>query len=182
MDQTEKQSFKMFMAAISELYPRHEVTEAMADLYFSALMDYSLQEISAALLAHLRDQQKCAFAPMPGDLIAKIPNAGAQNIKQRALAAWNEVYAGLSRCGPYQTMRVGDKRAVSAVQAAGGWEALCSKTYSELAWSKKEFLAHYEAMGTTPDSELLLEAPAIQYEPKLDRALIAADKARLSHD
>lgn len=182
MNQTDKQAFGKVMAAIGELYPRHTITIAMIEMYYSTLIDYRVHDISTALQAHLRDPAKCAFVPMPGDLIAKIPNTSEKNIKQRALTAWNGVYAGISRVGPYQTMRVGNKRAVGAVQAAGGWEALCSKTYAELAWAKKEFLAHYEAMATTPDSELLLEAPSIRYESKLDKALITEDKARLTHD
>jgi hypothetical protein len=57
-------------------------------LYFKALEQYSLETVSMAMTAHIRDAQRGKFQPAPADLIAKIEGSAPGDGRPGVEEAW----------------------------------------------------------------------------------------------
>lgn len=70
-------------------------TASQKTLFFAALSDYTLAEVKAGLMAHIRDPKRGAFLPMPADVIAQIQGAAADDGRPGPEVAWAQVYRGM---------------------------------------------------------------------------------------
>jgi hypothetical protein len=70
-------------------------TAGQKTLFFAALSAYTLAEVKAGLMAHIRNPKRGAFLPMPADVIAQIQGAVADDGRPGPEEAWAQVYRGM---------------------------------------------------------------------------------------
>ena len=84
MDKRDLREFAEVMARVGETYGR-DISAGVISVYFSALEQYSLADIRAALTAHARDPEEGRFMPLPAHLIGKLQ---AKDGRPTAEEAW----------------------------------------------------------------------------------------------
>jgi len=164
MIESDKDNFKELMVGVGELYGK-EMTKPLLRIYFGALEDYTVDQISRALTAHVKSTSKAGtFFPKPADIIRQLegsPEDQTKNLEDRAELAWGCIEGEIRRIGSYGSLDIGDKQALAAVKAIGGWQRLCMSTYEELVWRKKEFTNAYECYDRTPIDALPSKLPGL---------------------
>ena len=143
-----KKEFAELMISTAELYGK-KVSKELMKLYFDILTDFSINDIKSAIGKHSLDSVHGTFFPKPAD-IARHINSNQPQVEDKAELAWSVIVGEISRVGSYDNLEMEDKQALSTVRALGGWKNLCSKTYEQLGWLKKEFLAIYTTYEKTP--------------------------------
>lgn len=145
---SDKNEFKVLMVGIGELYNK-EITKPLMRIYFSALTNYSLQDIENGINAHTMDSKHGSFFPKPADIVRHL-QTDEMSTENKAELAWAQVIREIRRTGSYGTLKLDDKQAVAAVKALGSWQQLCNSTEKEMTWKKKEFISIYETYEKTP--------------------------------
>jgi len=164
MQESDKNSFHELMLGAGELYGK-EITKPLLRIYFNALEDLSIEQVSGAMSMHIKNtDQAGTFFPKPADLIRNISGSvkeQQQLVEDRAEMAWACIEREISRIGSYGTLELEDKQAIAAVKAIGGWRALCMCTYDQLVWKKKEFVSSYDCYERTPLEALPSKLPGL---------------------
>jgi len=81
--------------------------------------------------------------------------------KDKAELGWAAIVGEIGRIGPYKQLELEDKQVIAAVKALGGWTNLCSMTYEQLDWKKKEFMDIYQTYENTPLDRLPSNLPGL---------------------
>ena len=152
MKNEDKRAFFDLMMAAGEVYGR-EVTQPMAAIYLSALANVSIEQVQAAMMAHMQNPDSGQFFPKPADLIKQMTGTTKQQdaaIEDRAAIAWACIERDIRRIGSYGTLKLDDKQALATVKAMGGWQSICQTEISKMEWKRKEFIRMYEAFERTP--------------------------------
>ena len=93
MIDTERPKFLMMLTGIAEVYDKR-LTATTQALYWDALKGYALDDLDAALKAHVTTPEAGRFMPKPADLIARLPHQppGPERAWALAVAAklWDE--------------------------------------------------------------------------------------------
>ena len=93
MTDTDRPAFYRLLIGIGELYDKTLSTAAQV-LYWDALKGYALNDLDAALKAHVTTPDAGRFMPRPADLIARLPHQppGPERAWALAVAAklWDE--------------------------------------------------------------------------------------------
>jgi len=164
MNESDKQIFQVLMVGAGELYGK-EVTKPLLRIYFNALEDLTIDQVSDAFSKHVKSTSKDgSFFPKPADLMRQIKGSDDENksdLEGRAMVAWACIDEKLRKCSSYETLHLEDKQALAAVKALGGWRKLCLTTYDQMPWVKKEFLKLYETFERTPIDRLPSSLPGI---------------------
>lgn len=84
-DQTE---FTKLLVGSMAVYD-HKITAQIAELYFSALGLYSLEQVRDALSRHMQDQSAGKFYPKPADIIGQILDQRANDGRPGKDQAWS---------------------------------------------------------------------------------------------
>lgn len=137
MQPKEKPEFFALMLALAERYEKTP-TEAALELDWLALKELSLEQIRTGILKHLKDPEKSAFMPKPGEIIAQIAN------RRDPVLAWREVEEAMFECGAYETVCFHDQVTHAVIRDLGGWPWVCSQDLDE-PWTQKEFERRYAA-------------------------------------
>lgn len=145
---SDKDQFKMLMVGIGELYGK-EITKPLMRIYFSALTNYSLEQVESGINAHTMDSKHGSFFPKPAD-IARHLQTDEVSTEELAELAWSQVMREMRATGSYGTLKLDDKQALAAVKSLGSWQQLCNSTEKEMTWKKKEFISMYETYQNTP--------------------------------
>ena len=148
MIDADKVDFKMLMVGIGELYNK-EITKPLMKIYFSALTNYSLDQVRGGIDAHTLDTKHGSFFPKPADIVRHL-QASEISAEDKALLAWGQVIREIRKVGSYGSLKLDDKQAVAAVKSLGSWSQLCNSSEQEMTWKKKEFLSVYETYEKTP--------------------------------
>lgn len=152
MTDSDKMEFARLLMAAGEMYGK-EISKELKRMYFDALRDLSIEQVSAALNAHINNPDAGQYFPKPADLRRNLIGTAKQQaaeIDGRAAIAWADICQKIIRVGSYGKLQLEDKQALATVQAMGGWKQLCSSTTDELVWRQKEFLRMYETFERTP--------------------------------
>lgn len=163
MKNEDKRAFFDLMMAAGEVYGR-EVTQPMAAIYFSALESVSIDQVQAAMMAHMQNPDSGQFFPKPADLIKQMTGTTKQQeavIEDRASIAWACIERDIRRIGSYGTLKLDDKQAMAAVKAMGGWQSICQTENSKMEWKRKEFIRMYETFERTPLEALPSSLPGL---------------------
>ena len=72
MNNSDKLNFVNLMNATSEYYQQQPISVMAAQMYFSALTDYSLEEVTAGITKHLQNHKSGQFYPKAADIIRYI--------------------------------------------------------------------------------------------------------------
>ena len=182
MKNEDKRAFFDLMMAAGEVYGR-EVTQPMAAIYFSALANVSIEQVQAAMMAHMQNPDSGQFFPKPADLIKQMTGTTKQQdaaIEDRAAIAWACIERGIRRVGSYGTLKLEDKQALATVKAMGGWQSICQTETSKMEWKRKEFIRMYETFERMPLEALPSSLPGrIEISEVKQAGTVALDKLAL---
>lgn len=150
MTKDDMRKFKTKIMGAGEIYDK-PINNALLDIYFTALMDFSLEEVSAAMTAHLVDPDQGAFFPKPANLVRQIKGTSKdhkRSIENRGEIAWAQIMAYVE--GPHDLkIKLDDKQAAAALMANGGISRLKVMEHKDVPWMKKEFLCTYDTYENT---------------------------------
>ena len=160
MENQDKHEFEKLMVGCGEIYKR-EITKALLKIYFCVLEKYSIGQVQHAFNQHMINPDQGRFFPKPADLMAHLETSRDLDVKDRAEIAWAAIHGAIERVGPYQKLELEDKQALAAVKAIGGWKKLCTCTYDQLIWLKKDFLQTYDTFENAPLETLPKNLPGL---------------------
>lgn len=161
MIDSDKMEFARLLMAAGEMYSR-EISKELKRMYFDALRDLSIEQVSEALNAHINNPDGGQYFPKPADLRRYLQGTAKQQataIEDKAAIAWSAICEQIRKVGSYGTLRLDDKQALATVKAMGGWSMLCQSTTDELVWKRKEFVRMYETFERTPLEALPASLP-----------------------
>ena len=147
MDNQDKKEFATLITSMSELYGKEASTDLMK-LYFEILIDYSIEDVKQGFNKHVLDPKQGTFFPRPADVVRHI-SSNQPSLEAKGEMAWAIINKKISSLGSYVNLELGDRQALAAVKALGGWKYVCSKTTEQLVWVKKEFISIYENYENT---------------------------------
>jgi hypothetical protein len=128
--------FVTLLGRTAEVYGRPLPPDGALTVMFNALADCTLEEIRAALTAHIRS---CKFMPRPADLLEQI--RGSE--EDRARAAWHRALDACRRVGTWNSVYFDDPAVHYAVERLGGWPALGAVCGEDLPFREKDFCYWY---------------------------------------
>lgn len=182
MQNEDKRAFFDLMMAAGEVYGR-EVTQPMAAIYFSALANVSIEQVQAAMMAHMQNPDSGQFFPKPADIIKQMTGTTKQQdaaIEDKAAIAWACIERDIRRIGSYGTLKLDDKQALATVKAMGGWQSICQTEISKMEWKRKEFMRMYETFERMPLDALPSSLPGrIEMSEVKAAGPVALDKLAL---
>lgn len=74
MIDSDKKQFALLMKSICELYGK-QVSQNLMQMYFGALNEYSIEEVTKGFEKHTMDTKQGSFMPKPADIARKISAA-----------------------------------------------------------------------------------------------------------
>lgn len=182
MKNEDKRAFFDLMMAAGEVYGR-EVTQPMAAIYFSALENVAIEQVQAAMMAHMKNPDSGQFFPKPADIIKQMTGTTKQQdaaIEDKAAIAWACIERDIRRIGSYGTLKMEDKQALATVKAMGGWQSICQTETSKMEWKRKEFIRMYETFERMPLEALPSSLPGrIEMSEVKQAGPVALDKLAL---
>ena len=182
MKNEDKWAFFDLMMAAGEVYGR-EVTRPMAAIYFSAMANVSIEQVQAAMMAHMQNPDSGQFFPKPADMIKQMTGTTKQQdaaIEDRAAVAWACIERDIRRIGSYGTLKLDDKQALAIIKAIGGWQSICQTETAKMEWKRKEFIRMYETFERTPLEALPSSLPGrIELSEAKAAGPVALDKLAL---
>lgn len=143
----QNKDFKKFMALlalVADTYSQPRLSEDAVKLYFKVLSDYSLDEVSQAIMEHIKQSP---YMPKPADIIRIIEGTA----EDRASEAWYHVLKTIQQYGHYESVQFDNPAIHYAIERMGGWQKLCQLTEEELPFRERDFIKHYirgERMAT----------------------------------
>lgn len=159
MDDSNKKEFATLYYSMGEYYEKKVSTDLLL-MFFSDLMQFSIEQVKEGARLHRRDPKHGSFFPKPPDIMRHI-QTGDISTEEKAELAWAQVIGKIRSTGSYGTLKLDDKQAIAAVKALGSWQQLCSSTETEMTWKKKEFISMYETYERTPTELLPSSLPGI---------------------
>ena len=135
----QNKDFKKFMALlalVADTYSQPRLSEDAVKLYFKVLSDYSLDEVSQAIMEHIKQSP---YMPKPADIIRIIEGTA----EDRASEAWYHVLKAIQQYGHYESVQFDNPAIHYAIERMGGWQKLCQLTEEELPFRERDFIKHY---------------------------------------
>lgn len=135
----QNKDFKKFMALlalVADTYSQPRLSEDAVKLYFKVLSDYSLDEVSQAIMEHIKQSP---YMPKPADIIRIIEGTA----EDRASEAWYHVLKAMQQYGHYESVQFDNPAIHYAIERMGGWQKLCQLTEEELPFRERDFIKHY---------------------------------------
>lgn len=123
-------------------YYRQDVTPFIADLWWEACRNFTVEQVSKALSAHAVDPEAGMFPPKVADVVRQL----AGTATDRAEAAWAKCLRSIQSVGPYRDVVFDDPVIHAVVDALGGWVKVCSTTTDELSYVQHRFTESYKAL------------------------------------
>ena len=124
------------LALVADTYGQPRLSEDAVKLYFKVLSDYSLDEVSQAIMEHIKQSP---YMPKPADIIRIIEGTA----EDRASEAWYHVLKAIQQYGHYESVQFDNPAIHYAIERMGGWQKLCQLTEEELPYRERDFIKHY---------------------------------------
>lgn len=112
-----------------------------AQVWWSALQNYSIEQIQSAFTAHAVDPKEGRFMPKPADIVRVLQGTH----EERALVAWGSVMQAMERHGSWSSVAFDDPVIHAVITDLGGWTTLCQTKYEELPFVQKRFCDAFRA-------------------------------------
>lgn len=154
---SDKEKFKTLMVGVGELYSK-EITKPLLRIYFSALANYSFDEVEQGINSHTLDPNQGTFFPKPADIVRSLQK-GDLSPEERAEVAWAEIERKIRSIGSYGTLKLEDGIALAALKGFTSWKDLCSMDTAKMTWAKKEFISLYSTYDKAPIESLPKSLP-----------------------
>lgn len=140
MQHSDKPKFAQAITVLGEIYGK-EVSQTLIGVYYNALENWPIEEVSRAIQAHTRDTENGQFFPKPADLIRHLE--GSQ--EGRALEAWSKTVKAIGRVGRYCSVVFDDPVIHKVIDEMGGWSKMCITNVEEMPFKAAEFTKRYRA-------------------------------------
>lgn len=141
MNLHDKPGFQALLADVLGFYGK-SVSPFAISVWWEACREMDLESVRAAMTAHATDPQRGHFAPMPADVIRHVHGS----VSDRAAEAWIGVLRQVRSVGSYGSPEL-DEGQREALEAIGGWGALCSSEESQLAFLQRRFVEAYQTLS-----------------------------------
>jgi hypothetical protein len=138
MNQKDHSQFAKLMIALNEVFGRGEMSELKMEIYFKALQDFSIEQVSRGISTILANRTLDNF-PKPGEIKEAIEGTP----DDQALEAWTRLFWAIKNDGGYTAIIVDEPTAI-AVEQMGGWQELCMMLTKERGFKRAEFLKLYQ--------------------------------------
>jgi len=149
--------FAKILAGLGEVYDK-KVTDALAEVYFDALADYSIDDVERAAAIIVKSS---TFFPRPCQFIELI-DPHSEEIEVRATQVLEKVFDAMQQYGAYATVQFDDPVIHSVIEHLGGWVAFvnsrrnCVTEIDDRFW-RRDFTKLYEQFSHFTDTD---EIPA----------------------
>lgn len=160
MIEQDKKKFQILMLGAGEIYGK-EINKTLLQIYFQALIQYSMEEVDRGFTKHFVDPKNGTFFPKPADIVRMI-GSDKPSVEDSARLAWLAIIGEIRRTGAYGALKLQDKLALAALKSIGGWNHLCMSQESSLPFIEKEFISAYQAMERTPLESLPESLPGLE--------------------
>lgn len=138
MTETDRERFAEILMAMSEVYEM-EFSKLLAEVWFKALADFQINEVSKAVFEHMKNPDTGGFKPKPADIIKALRGSTAD----QALLAWTSVDKAVRMVGDYKTVVFDDPIIHRVITDMGGWIGFGNITEKEWEFKGKEFMQRY---------------------------------------
>jgi len=171
MTQADLPDFIAELERVSELYTK-PMTEALQALYFDALAQYPMQDVTRAFRLHIRSPEQGRFFPKPADLIALLDGDSAS----RALQAWTTAVQAWEEHGIYQSVAFADPCIAATIEDMGGWIAFHDRymLLKEEPFMRQEFVKRYLGYLQSPPRRAIGALPGIHALENTRRGMLDA--------
>ncbi|EPS1221658.1 DUF6475 domain-containing protein [Burkholderia cenocepacia] len=132
--------FAATLVALSEMY-RHELSEALIELYWRALVPYSIEAVEDAAARYMASPDDIQLMPRPGSLIRIMGGT----TKDAALLAWTKVDRAVREVGTWYTVVFDDPMIHRVIADMGGWTRFELTNDKEWPHVGREFENRYRA-------------------------------------
>lgn len=159
-----------------EVYQRRAPGDFVIQIWWTAFEGNSLQDIRAALQAHILDAETGQYLPKPADIKRHLDGT----MQDQAMVAWGKVREAIRLHGGYYSVAFDDPVIHACLRDMGGWINLCHKsTESDLKFAANDFSKRYRAYAGQGTS--LAFAPVLigVFDAENQSSGYKADKPRL---
>jgi hypothetical protein len=138
MNMDDYSNFEEIMSRAALVTNRHgKDWDAMITVMFEELATYKLDDIAAAVGAHVRSEK---FFPTLADIVTQLEG----DVEDRAALAWAKVVRAVEHLGGGISIRFPSPAIHYAIEQMGGWQKLCATlTNDSMVWREKEFSRFY---------------------------------------
>lgn len=144
----DRQKLVQTLVGVHGFYDR-ELTEFAIRVWEEAVRDIPIADIELAFRRHLSDPQRGQFMPKPADIIRQLRG----DETDRALMAWGVVIARAKSGGGFIASDCEATR--QAIQAMGGWSALCRADESQNGFLQRRFTDLFATYARRAEAPLL---------------------------
>ena len=151
MQPGDRSEFARILVALSAIKPGKPLVEEAFELYFSALLDWPIEEFKAAA-NHLA--RSCQFMPNPFDF-----EQLRRTARPTAAEAWARAVEHAASSA-YRDGPLGEEPTDTCVRALGGYVAIARCDEDKLHFLERRFCEHYEAKRDADEVRSVLPALA----------------------
>lgn len=150
MTESEKKAFWTLLQGVYEFYrKRADLTDFVAQVWWSACKNYEYDQVSRAFSRHLTDAESGKFIPMPADMTRVLQGTNTD----RAMLAWGKVHEAMSSVGAYSDVIFDDPAIHAAVDDLGGWPKVCRGEIKDLGYLQHRFCEAHKAYANRGEFE-----------------------------
>lgn len=162
MNNSEKAEFSKVLFMFQEIPPKVEVTEAMIEIYFNALLDHELSSIKAAAYLLLKT---AIYFPRPADFLNILNPPTSASLEVEANEAWPKMIAALHDRHKYpEEGSVLDL----VIDQLGGPGRLGGMDTRDINFMRRDFIKAYIAQATVAKhTDLVKQIAAGAKNPKM---------------
>jgi hypothetical protein len=142
MEPEDMPRFLRIMRGLQQYYER-SIEDDVVMLYWADLQEYQTESVMAAFRAHRRDPDHGRFFPKFADLFPYLE----RKTSDKALQAWDRVWAAIREVGAYATVDFQDPLIHRVIEDLGGWTHLCAMQVEEAPFRAKDFTDRYKALA-----------------------------------
>ncbi len=159
MDDSDKKDFAVLFYGTGELYDK-PVTKNLLQLYFNALKNYSIEDVTAGVSKHALDPKHGTFFPKPADIVRHL-QTGQLSVEEKAELSWAQLEREIRVTGAWGKLELDDKQGLAALKSFCSWKDLCAMNVDRMTWAKKEFISMYSTYENTPIDMLPSSLPGL---------------------
>lgn len=154
MNEQDRPAFAGLLGDVHGFY-QQPVTQFALSVWWEACKAFDLSQVRRAMTAHATDPERGQFCPKPADVIRQLQ----ADTRERSALSWGHVLAEVRRVGTHGSPRL-DATQQAAVDAIGGWYALCRGDESALPHLQRRFIEAAQVLDARERrQELLLGSP-----------------------
>lgn len=138
MEEKDKNQFLMIIKSLEELYSK-KISNILKNIYWSSLLDYSIEEVSRSVFNYIKYSSNGQFMPKPCDIIKNIE--GDQSDK--ALIAWSLLMKHIRRRGCDAKIEFEDDIISNVIEDMGGIRSISLCDEKQEPFKRSQFIAIY---------------------------------------